>query len=177
MKNLFCLLFTIGLSIGISNCCSHPFLKCKLAGVDSLLFSYEEWLVYNKNGKIHISLNTDDYIHEIFMEYIGSVYIEGDSIFLIKNEALFGAPDSPHGNGSITIYKNKSRLGKYIWFDYGFNVWIDNNELCIKNFNKNDLISDTVSIISFDRGIPRNFIIYPNDAGFGDYIYLDSDIY
>lgn len=174
MRYFFYLLFIIGLSIGNSNCCNHPYHECRLAGVDSLLFSYEEWLVNNKNGKIHISLSTDEYVHEIFMEYIGSINVESDSIFLIKNEALFGTPESPHGNGSITIYKNKCWLGKYIWFNYGFSVWIENNELYINNLNKDGLISDTISIICFDRGIPMDFIVHTNDARFGEYIYLDS---
>ena len=87
---------------------------------------------------------------------------------------MFGLPESPHGNGTITIYKNKCKLGKYIGFDYGFNVWINNNNLYFKsNFSKNEPRIDTVNIISFQKGLPAYFIVNSDAAGFGDYIYLD----
>ena len=174
MKFFYQLILLIVLCTYISNCRSQQYHECELSNIDSLLFAYEKWLIYNQNGKLHVSLSTNENIQEIYIEYIGCIYIDGDTITLIKNEAVFGLPESPHGNGTITIYKNKCKLGKYIGFDYGFNVWINNNNLYFKsNFSKNEPRIDTVNIITFQKGLPAYFIVNSDAAGFGDYIYLD----
>ena len=177
----FLIIIGLGVQLSVSSCQFNQNVKCsdnKEVDIDSLTCFYENWLIHNQKGKIHISLSDEENVEELFMEYLGVIKTGEDSILLIKNDALFGLPQSPHRNGSITIYQNEKKIGRYIGFTYMFKAWVENNELIIRfhlGNSDNESIIGPLNVISFDGGVPKDFIVKYSNTAFGEYIYLETE--
>lgn len=97
------------------------------------------------------------------INHLGSIIISNKVTFsILKKEDLWGLLRSPHGRGSIVIYKDNILYGYYSGFQYGFYASVKGCKLYIK-----DVVTDSLgytsfgdcNIIDLSKGIPKHITI------------------
>lgn len=161
-----------GLSHKISQDCVKDTIYTTFEEYDEIVLAHEQKIINHARQQAVITAKDSHNKCESELTFIGSVLnSENDTITFLKKEDIFGLQESPHGKGSIVVYKNGIRQGCYSNFYKGFLVEIKNNLLYIKDVKDMDLdgnpILGDLNSISFMKEIPDSIFIY-TDNEWGD---------
>lgn len=149
----------------ISQDCIKDTIYTTFAEYDETILVHERKIVNHVNQQAIIKAKDINNICMSELTFIGSVInSKNDTITFLKKEDVFGLQQSPHGKGSIVVYKNRIKQGYYSNFYKGFFVEIKSNRLYIKDVKDVDLDGNPVwgdlNTINFTKGIPHNIFIY-----------------
>ncbi|HBV84073.1 hypothetical protein E5360_10920 [Muribaculum intestinale] len=152
-------------SYEISQDCIKDTIYTSFAEYDEAILTHEQKIINHEGQQAVIKAKDRNNLCKSELTFIGSVLnSENDTITFLKKEDVFGQQQSPHGKGSIVVYKNRIRQGYYSDFNKGFFVKIKNNLLYLKDVKGVDLDGNPVwgdlNTINFAKGIPHNIFIY-----------------
>lgn len=110
-----------GLSHEISQDCIKDTIYTTFAEYDETVLAHEQEIINLARQQAVITAKDNHNICDSELTFIGSVLnSENDTITFLKKEDIFGLQESPHGKGSIVVYKNRIRQGSYSNFDKSF---------------------------------------------------------
>lgn len=166
-----------GLSHKISQDCIKDTIYTTFAEYDETVLAYEQKIINHVRQQAVITAKDRNNICKSELTFIGSVLnSENDTITFLKKEDVFGLQDSPHGKGSIVVYKNRIKHGHYSNFYKGFFVEAKNNLLYIKDVKDVDLDGNPVlgdlNTINFMKEIPLSIFIYTENEWGDEHILM-----